>query len=69
MAACLLDSLATLGLPGFGYGINYEYGLFKQEIKIHEQVEKPDNWRTSAWMRQAGPLTALGADPRDEHFA
>jgi starch phosphorylase len=52
LAACFLDSLATLGLPGFGYGINYEYGLFKQEIKDHQQVEKPDNWRTyhSPWM-------------------
>jgi starch phosphorylase len=46
LAACFLDSLATLGLPGFGYGIYYEFGLFKQEIKNGSQVEKPDTWRT-----------------------
>ncbi|MBZ5635379.1 MAG: glycogen/starch/alpha-glucan phosphorylase [Acidobacteriia bacterium] len=44
LAACLLDSLATLGLPGYGYGINYEYGLFKQEIDRGYQREKPENW-------------------------
>jgi glycogen phosphorylase len=44
LAACFLDSLASLGMPGFGYGINYEYGLFKQEIDNGYQREKPDNW-------------------------
>jgi starch phosphorylase len=44
LAACFLDSLATLGMPGYGYGIHYEYGLFKQEIRNGYQAEKPDNW-------------------------
>jgi starch phosphorylase len=44
LAACFLDSLATLDIPGYGYGIHYEYGLFRQEIENGEQKERPDNW-------------------------
>src|SRR5438128_12590834 len=44
LAACFLDSLATLDIPGFGYGIRYEFGMFDQEIKEGAQVEKPDEW-------------------------
>ncbi|TAK67295.1 MAG: glycogen/starch/alpha-glucan phosphorylase [Betaproteobacteria bacterium] len=44
LAACFLDSMATLNLPGFGYGIRYEYGMFSQRIEGGRQVEHPDNW-------------------------
>ncbi len=44
LAACYLDSMATLELPAFGYGIRYEYGIFKQEIENGYQVEYSDNW-------------------------
>lgn len=44
LAACFLDSLATLQIPAFGYGIRYEYGIFFQHIKNGEQIETPDNW-------------------------
>jgi starch phosphorylase len=44
LAACFLDSLATLGMPGYGYGIHYAYGLFQQEIRNGYQQERPDNW-------------------------
>jgi starch phosphorylase len=44
LAACFLDSIATLRLPGYGYGIRYEYGMFRQGVENGWQVEHPDNW-------------------------
>ena len=44
LAACFLDSMASLRLPGYGYGIRYEYGMFRQALENGWQVEHPDNW-------------------------
>ncbi|WMC94067.1 glycogen/starch/alpha-glucan phosphorylase [Kineothrix sp. MB12-C1] len=44
LAACFLDSLATLGYPAYGCGIRYRYGMFKQQIRDGYQIEIPDNW-------------------------
>lgn len=51
LAACFLDSMATLNIPNFGYGIRYDFGIFKQKIANHCQIEEPDNWlsRGNPW--------------------
>src|SRR5437867_8374234 len=51
LAACFLDSMATLELPAMGYGLRYEYGMFKQTIREGWQQEQPDNWlrRPAPW--------------------
>ena len=52
LAACFLDSMASMDMPGYGYGINYDYGLFKQVIVNGYQKERPDYWpnRSSPWL-------------------
>ena len=52
LAACFMESLATQGMPGYGYGINYQFGLFRQEIENGFQKEKPEQWvgSDSPWL-------------------
>ena len=51
LAACFLDSIATLGLPGDGVGLNYHFGLFEQKFKDNQQNAVPNNWLTSdSWL-------------------
>lgn len=61
LAACFLDSLATLDLPAVGYGIHYEYGLFKQEFRNGHQVELPD-----AWIQYGSPWEIIRPQHRQE---
>ncbi|MGY6632485.1 MAG: glycogen/starch/alpha-glucan phosphorylase [Alkalilacustris sp.] len=51
LAACFLDSMSTLGCPGFGYGIRYEHGLFQQRFEDGRQIEEPEEWlrQKHAW--------------------
>src|SRR5437868_10041474 len=46
LAACFIDSLATLQIPAIGYGLRYDYGIFRQELLNGSQIEHPDPWLT-----------------------
>lgn len=61
LAACFLDSLATLDLPGHGYGIRYEYGMFSQKIVDGYQIETPDVWlrHTDPWSIKRSDLSVI----------
>ena len=61
LAACIMDSVATQGLPGYGYGINYQYGLFKQYFENGWQKEQADSWldRSSPWQIERADRACL----------
>jgi starch phosphorylase len=73
LAACFLDSMATLGIPAYGYGLRYEYGIFKQLIRDGFQVEEPDDWLRfgNPWEKARPeymlPVSLYGRVVRDEH--
>ncbi len=71
LAACFLDSMASLRIAGFGYGIHYEYGLFRQDIDNGYQREKPDNWLSefNPWeIKRTDEKCIIPIYGRIEHF-
>ncbi|MHC4408537.1 MAG: glycogen/starch/alpha-glucan phosphorylase, partial [Planctomycetota bacterium] len=71
LAACFLDSLATLSVPAVGYGVRYEFGIFKQEFRDGWQTEKPDEWLLygNPWeFPQADDMVEIGFGGRTERF-
>ncbi len=80
LAACFLDSCATLGLPVIGYGLRYEYGMFHQHIENGQQIEDPDHWLRDGhpWEVERpefqqivhfGGHVERFTDPKGEHYA
>ncbi len=72
LAACFLDSLATLDIPAIGYGIRYEYGIFRQEIRDGYQVEQPDDWLALDYpweFAQPDDMIPIGFGGHAEHYA
>lgn len=70
LAACFIESMASIGIQGFGYGIRYEYGMFRQEIADGWQVEQPDDWlaNSNPWeFERPEPAFTIGIGGHVEH--
>ena len=71
LAACYMESLATLQVPATGYGIRYKYGIFKQLIKENQQIEITDNWLHGEWpweLCQPDESVLVGFGGKVEHY-
>ena len=71
LAACYMESLATLKVPATGYGIRYKYGIFKQQIKDNQQIEVTDNWLHGDWpweLCYPDESVTVGFGGRVEHY-